>query len=98
MDCISLSGGGSYPSSPVAFDEEGEEVVSRSENVKGGWHRNGVRGDYESPEALLAFELNQLTFKERGDINNVIHGVQMDLHTRNTRVIAHVIRAAVDCN
>eukprot|EP00536_Pseudo-nitzschia_multiseries_P016961 jgi/Psemu1/223251/e_gw1.1312.10.1 len=85
--CVQESEDRNYDSSSVSaisgsslfsFEEEGKETNELQDN-DGKLLRNGVSGDHKSPDALLAFELNQLSFKERGEINNVIHGVQRDL-------------------
>lgn len=67
---------------PVADDADD----SSSRSLNDGWPsadeetttddfiRKGV-GDHQSPDALLAYELNQLSFKERDMINEEIHGV-----------------------
>ena len=77
---------------PVADDADG----SSSRSLNDGWSsadeetttddfiRKGV-GDHQSPDALLAYELNQLSFKERDMINEEIHGVGiLDIYPEET--------------
>jgi len=68
------------PYSSFGFDEQEKEIndAEYQRDSRHNYIRNGADGDqiHESPDALLAYELNQLSFKERGVLENDIHGIQ----------------------
>lgn len=71
-----------YLKPSFGFDEQEKETNDAEDkrDIRYNCTRNGVRGNqtHKSPDALLAFELNQLSLKERGKLENDIHGVQPD--------------------
>jgi len=69
-----LLSGGQPPYSPFVFDEKEHEI--NDAECDRNFIRNGVRGYHESPDALVAYELNQLSFEERVRLANDIHGIQ----------------------
>ena len=66
----------SSPSSFFLDDFDCIEAEISDEECDSGLIRNGVSGDHHSPDALLAYELNQLSLEERGLLDNDIHGIQ----------------------
>lgn len=67
------------PSSYSSFDNELENPGFDDIYI-----RNGVSCNHASSDALLAYELNKLSFKERDQINDDIHGVGKESPTNET--------------
>jgi len=65
-----------------SFDEQEKETIDAEYKCdsRHDYIRYGAHGDqmYESQDARLAYELNQLSFQERGILENDIHGIQPD--------------------
>lgn len=51
-------------------------TIPNSNNVHDDDYLRRDVGSHQSPEALLAYELNQMSFKERDEINEEVHGVR----------------------
>lgn len=71
-----FAGSSSVLSETIFLDEQ--ETETNDPECDKAFIRLGVSGDHDSPDALLASELNKLSFKERGKLENDIHGIQLE--------------------